>query len=228
MVGVLNAAKVVKLQRDDLLRESMLRCDVLVADGQAVVWAGKVVGQPLPERVAGIDLFEALLALADREGHRVFLLGARREVLDRVVTVIGDRWPGVVVAGHRDGYFAHEQSGEVAAEIAGSGADMLFLGMSTPRKEIFLGTYADALGVPVLHGVGGSFDVLAGITRRAPLGWQRCGMEWAYRLIQEPRRMWRRYLTTNTLFLWALARERVRPQSPYVLDDAGSHVGATS
>jgi N-acetylglucosaminyldiphosphoundecaprenol N-acetyl-beta-D-mannosaminyltransferase len=92
---------------------------------------------------------------------------------------------------------------------------MLFLGITTPKKEIFLGQYADLLGVPVLHGVGGSFDVFAGITRRAPASWQRLGLEWAYRLVQEPRRLWRRYLVTNTTFLLLLVRELVRPRRPY-------------
>jgi N-acetylglucosaminyldiphosphoundecaprenol N-acetyl-beta-D-mannosaminyltransferase len=210
LVGVLNAAKVVNLRREEVLRHSLLECDVLLADGQAVVWASRVLGRPLPERVAGIDLFEDLLALADREHLRVYLLGARPEVLDRVVGVVGERWPGAVVVGHRDGYFPDQDSARVAAEIAAAAPDMVFLGMSSPRKETFLGSYAEGLGVPVLHGVGGSFDVLAGVTRRAPQAWQRAGMEWAYRMLQEPRRLGRRYLTTNTLFVLAVLRERAR------------------
>jgi N-acetylglucosaminyldiphosphoundecaprenol N-acetyl-beta-D-mannosaminyltransferase len=97
---------------------------------------------------------------------------------------------------------------------------MLFLGMGTPAKEIFLGRYADGLGVPVLHGVGGSFDVMAGVTRRAPARWQRAGMEWAYRLLQEPRRLWRRYLVTNTAFLFLLLGERIRRRPAYT---TGTH-----
>jgi N-acetylglucosaminyldiphosphoundecaprenol N-acetyl-beta-D-mannosaminyltransferase len=92
---------------------------------------------------------------------------------------------------------------------------MLFLGMTSPKKETFLGKYGDTLGVSVLHGVGGSFDVLAGVTRRAPESWQRLGMEWAYRLVQEPRRMWRRYFRTNSVFLGLLVRERLRPAPAY-------------
>ena len=125
------------------------------------------------------------------------------------------RWPGLRIAGSRDGYFATVEAAAVAADIAGSAADMLFLGMTSPKKEIFLGTYGTSLGVPVLHGVGGSFDILAGLTRRAPLRWQRCGMEWAYRVIQEPRRLWKRYLTTNTQFIFLLLRELVRRRPPY-------------
>ena len=223
LIGVLNAAKVVKLGRDVFLRDSLLECDVLLADGQSVVWAARVLGRPLPERVAGIDVFEALLGLADREHRRVYLLGARPEVLDRLLETIAARWPGAAVAGSRDGYFADSESAQVAAEVAASGADMLFLGMTTPKKEIFLGTHGPTMGVPVMHGVGGSFDVLAGVTRRAPLRWQRMGLEWAYRLRQEPRRLWRRYLVTNTVFLALLVRERLRARPPYL--QPYSHIG---
>ena len=215
LVGVLNAAKVVKLHHDAFLRDSLLECDVLLADGQSVVWASRVLGRPLPERVAGIDLFERLLDLADRDGLRVYLLGARQEVLDRVVAVCAERWPRAVVAGARNGYFGDDEAAGIADDVAAARADLLFLGMTTPKKEIFLGHHADRMGVPVMHGVGGSFDVMAGVTRRAPLLWQKLGMEWAYRLVQEPRRLWRRYLVTNSLFAWMLLRERLHRRPPY-------------
>lgn len=215
LFGVLNAAKVVKLTKDDLLRDSLLEADVLLADGQSVVWASRLLRQPLPERVAGIDLFESLLGLADRDGLRVYLLGAKPEVLARLEKVIAERWPGLVIAGSRDGYFTEEESADVAADIVLAKPHMLFLGITTPKKEIFLGKHGDLLGVPVLHGVGGSFDVFAGVTRRAPVLWQRFGLEWAYRLLQEPRRLWRRYLTTNVTFVGLLARELVKPRPLY-------------
>ena len=215
LIGVVNAAKVVKLKTDGFLRESLLECDLLLADGQSVVSASRMLGKPLPQRVAGIDLFEALLDLADREGLGIYLLGAKPDVLDRLLREIAVRWPGAVVSGSRDGYFDESQADEVARDIAASGADMLFLGMTTPRKEIFLGRYADQLDVPILHGVGGSFDVLAGVTKRAPEAWQQHGMEWAYRVAQEPRRLWRRYLVTNTAFVCLLAAERIHPRHSY-------------
>ncbi|MFC4784716.1 WecB/TagA/CpsF family glycosyltransferase [Nocardioides sp. MAHUQ-72] len=217
LVGVVNAAKIAKLTADAVLRDSLLECDVLVADGQSVVWASHVLRRPLPERVTGIDLFEELLALADRDRLKVYLLGARPDVLERVRREIARRWPGVTVVGARDGYFTDAESAWVADDIAASGADMLFLGMTTPKKEIFLGEHGDRLGVPVMHGVGGSFDVLAGVTRRAPRAWQRVGMEWAYRVAQEPRRLWRRYLVTNCAFIGLVVLELVhrRPAYPH-------------
>jgi N-acetylglucosaminyldiphosphoundecaprenol N-acetyl-beta-D-mannosaminyltransferase len=215
LVGVVNAAKIVKLTADGFLRASLLEADLVLADGQSVVWASRLLRRPLPERVTGIDLFEALLALAAKRGYRVFFLGARPEVLTAMEAQARRRWPGLIVAGRQHGYFPTEQTEQVAEAIRASRPDMLFIGMATPAKELFLGTYADRLGATVLHGVGGSFDVLAGVTERAPEAWQRAGMEWAYRLRQEPRRLWKRYLVTNTAFLLLLLVEAVSPRAPY-------------
>ena len=197
-VGVLNAAKVVNAGRDASLHAAMLSCDVILADGQSLVWASRMLGKPLPERVAGIDLFVNLLQLAHEQHLSVYLLGAAPDVVEKVVAVVGEKYPGARVAGYHDGYYTDEEA--VAAEIAASRPDMLFLGMTSPKKEKFLERYQPTMGVPVTHGVGGSFDILAGVTKRAPESWQRMGMEWAYRLVQEPGRMWKRYLRTNVLF----------------------------
>ena len=213
---MVNAAKVVNLRSDPALRDSLLECDMVLADGQSVVWAGRLLGASLPERVAGIDLFESLLQLADRDSRSIYLLGARPEVVKTLAERITQDYPHLVIAGYRDGYFGDDEAGEIAAEIKASEADMLFLGMVSPKKEIFLGTYGHDLGVSVLHGVGGSFDVLAGVTQRAPESWQRVGMEWAYRLKQEPRRLWKRYVRTNTRFLAQVVVEKFRPTPLWV------------
>jgi N-acetylglucosaminyldiphosphoundecaprenol N-acetyl-beta-D-mannosaminyltransferase len=209
-VGVLNAAKVVAMRRNPQLREAVAECDMILADGQAVVWASRVLGAPLPERVAGIDLFTELLAEAAERGYRVYFLGARPEVLARMMDEVGRRFPGLPVAGARDGYYQAGEEAEVAGDIRQSGADILFMGMSSPRKEVFLSEWGPATGANVIHGVGGSFDVLAGLTRRAPVWWQDHGLEWLYRASQEPVRLGRRYLTTNMSFIALVARERMR------------------
>lgn len=219
LLGVLNAAKVVKLRNDALLRNSLIECDLLVADGQSIVWASKLLGRPLPERIAGIDVFDRLLALAHREGRSVALLGAQPAVLQRLEEVIGERFPGLKIACSHHGYFPPHDAERVAGLIQASGADMLFIGMTSPKKEIFLGTFGSMLNVPVLHGVGGSFDVMAGLTKRAPLAWQRAGMEWAYRLLQEPRRLWWRYLATNTSFIQLTAREMLHPARAFAAEN---------
>jgi N-acetylglucosaminyldiphosphoundecaprenol N-acetyl-beta-D-mannosaminyltransferase len=211
LLGVLNAAKVVNLRRDPMLRAALLDCNLMLADGQSVVWASRLLGRPLPERVAGIDIFEQLLALAHREGRSIYLLGAAPDVLATLERRIAERWPGLVVAGSHHGYFSEAEEPAIAAAIAAARADMLFIGVPSPKKELFLGRFGAGLGVPVLHGVGGSFDVLAGITRRAPPSWQRLGLEWAYRLAQEPGRLWRRYLVTNCAFIALTVREAIRP-----------------
>jgi N-acetylglucosaminyldiphosphoundecaprenol N-acetyl-beta-D-mannosaminyltransferase len=215
LVGVVNAAKMVKLRHDAHLRDSLLEADVLLADGQAVVWAGRLLRRRLPERVAGIDLFERLLAVAAEDGWSVYLLGAQPDVLAQLRDRLTERLPGLKIAGSRDGYFTDAEAADVAADIRDSGADMLFLGMTSPKKENFLGDFGATLNVPVLHGVGGSFDILAGITKRAPVRWQRLGLEWLYRVLQEPGRLWRRYLTTNVTFIALVLRELVRRQPPY-------------
>jgi N-acetylglucosaminyldiphosphoundecaprenol N-acetyl-beta-D-mannosaminyltransferase len=221
LLGVLNAAKIVNLRKDELLRNSLVECDLLLADGQSVVWASKLLRRPLPERVAGIDLFERLLELAHAEGHSVYLLGARPEVLARLQERLRERFPGLSIVGSHHGYFDTQDASLIASEIRESKADMLFLGMVSPRKEIFLGSFGSSLGVTVLHGVGGSFDVLAGYTRRAPSAWQRFGLEWAYRVLQEPRRLWWRYLTTNTTFIFLTMLELIRPADAFRSTKAG-------
>lgn len=205
----INAAKLVSMQRDPKLREIIEECGLVNADGQAVVWASRLLGDPLPERVAGIDLMDELLALAERRGYRVYFLGARREVLDVAVDRLLEKYPELQVAGARDGYFADSEKPEVAAEIRASRPDMLFVAMSSPRKEYFLGTYGPGLGAPFVMGVGGSIDVVAGITRRAPVVLQRLGLEWLFRLLQEPRRMFRRYAVTNWQFIRLVVRARM-------------------
>jgi len=212
-VGVINAAKVMSMRRDAALRESVVGCDLVLADGQSVVWASRVLGAPLPERVAGIDLFLELLAEADREHHRVYFLGAKPQVLSQMLAEVARRWPGLVIAGSKDGYFGTEEQAEVAGRIRDARPDLLFVGMSSPKKEVFLNRWGESTGARVVHGVGGSFDVLAGLTRRAPLWYQRHGLEWLYRAWQEPVRLGRRYLATNMSFISLVALESLRARA---------------
>jgi N-acetylglucosaminyldiphosphoundecaprenol N-acetyl-beta-D-mannosaminyltransferase len=196
---VLNAGKVVQMADDPGLREIIRNCALVNADGISVVWAGRLLGVPIPERVTGIDLMERLLAVAAVEAWPVFFLGARREVLEEFVRVVRQRHPDLPLAGYRHGYFSDDRA--VAEEIAASGARLLFVGISSPRKERFVAENLSRLGPVFAMGVGGSFDVWAGRTRRAPSWMQRIGLEWLYRLLLEPRRMWKRYLIGNVRFL---------------------------
>lgn len=202
----INAAKLVAMRDDPKLFGIIDGCGLVSADGQSVVWASRLLGDPLPERVAGIDLMEALIALSERRGYRVYFLGARAEVLEAALARLREKYPQLHVAGARDGYFADDEAQEVCDAVAASRPDILFVAMSSPRKEYFLGEFGPALGAPFVMGVGGSIDVVAGITRRAPVAWQRLGLEWLYRLLQEPKRMFRRYAVTNTRFIGLVAR----------------------
>lgn len=204
----LNAAKIVSLRTDLELRAIVAGSELVTADGQAVVWASRLLRDPLPERVAGIDLMNELFALAERCGYRVYLLGATEETLGRATKRLLARHPDLRIAGSHHGYFADEDSTAICAQIKASRPDLLFVAMSSPRKEYWLRKYGRGLGVPVIMGVGGALDVTAGDVRRAPRAAQAIGLEWAYRLVQEPRRLWRRYLVTNTRFIALVARER--------------------
>ena len=205
-----NAAKLVSMRRDFTLREITAGCALVTADGQAVVWAARLLGDPLPGRVAGIDLMNRLFALGEESGYSVYILGARAEVLEQAVSVIRARHPRLRIAGYRDGYYPDADEESVAAEIRAASPDMLFVAMSSPRKEYFLGEHGAALGVPFVMGVGGSIDVLAGATRRAPVWMQKAGLEWLYRLLQEPRRLLRRYAVTNAIFVALVLRDAAR------------------
>jgi N-acetylglucosaminyldiphosphoundecaprenol N-acetyl-beta-D-mannosaminyltransferase len=203
----INTAKLVALQHDRCLREVIDACEVVNADGQGVVLASRLLGDPLPARVAGIDLMHRLLALAEEREYRVFVLGARKQVLERAVRRLCERYPRLIVAGYRDGYFSEDETASVCTQIRSLRADILFVAISSPQKEYFLGAHGPSLGVPFAMGVGGAIDVVAGVTRRAPRVVQRVGLEWLFRLLQEPRRLARRYVITNAELLLLLGRE---------------------
>jgi N-acetylglucosaminyldiphosphoundecaprenol N-acetyl-beta-D-mannosaminyltransferase len=203
----INTAKLVYMRDDPALQAVIAACGLVNADGQGVVWASRMLGDPLPARVAGIDLMHELIALAEQRGWRVYFLGARPEVLETALDRIREEHPALAVAGARDGYFDDAEAEQVAAEIRAARAQIVFVAMSSPRKELFLGEHGPALGAPFVMGVGGAIDVVAGVTRRAPLAWQRLGFEWLYRLLQEPRRMFRRYAVTNARLAWLVARQ---------------------
>lgn len=205
---VVNAAKMVHMQRDKELHDSVVNSDIINPDGQAVVWASKFLGQPLPERVAGIDLMQNLVKLAYEKNYKVFFFGAKEEVVKGVVDRYSQIYSADIIAGYRNGYFKREEEESIARQIADSKADILFVAISSPTKEIFLNTYKDIINTPFIMGVGGSFDVVAGKVTRAPLWMQNAGLEWFYRFLQEPRRMWKRYLYTNSMFLWLVLKER--------------------
>jgi N-acetylglucosaminyldiphosphoundecaprenol N-acetyl-beta-D-mannosaminyltransferase len=202
---VLNAAKVVDLRRNRALAEAITQCDVVNADGMSIGWASRLLRCELPERVPGVDLMQRLVAVAEEDGHSVFFLGGRSDVVKRVVGVMQARHPRLKVAGYHDGFWHHDD--EVINAVRRARPHYLFLALPSPRKELWLKHHLNDLGVPFVMGVGGSFDVLVGDLKRAPRLVQQSGFEWAWRLAQEPRRMWKRYLIGNTMFLALLVQQ---------------------
>ncbi len=195
-----------KYQRDEQLRAAIDGCELATADGQVIVWAARLLGRPLPERVAGIDLMHALLDLSRGEGFRVYLLGARAEVLARAEAEICDLYPGIEIAGRHHGYFGAEGEEDVVESIAAATPDLLSSPSRRPRRSSSSRATVSGCELPFVMGVGGSFDVLAGEKRRAPKWMRSAGLEWFYRLIQEPRRMAGRYVVGNTQFLLLVLR----------------------
>lgn len=207
---VINAGKVVSMTKDKQLYNSVVSCDIINADGQSIVWAARFLGLKLPERVAGIDLMENLIILSHTKGYKCFFLGAKEEVVKKVVEVYSQKYGAGIIAGYRNGYFTRDQEPEIAQKIADSGAQLLFVAITSPKKENFLYEYKDVLNkTNFTMGVGGSFDIVAGLTRRAPKWMQSLGLEWFYRLAQEPGRMWKRYLVGNTRFIIMVLKEKV-------------------
>jgi len=209
---VLNAAKLVYAQKDPCLREAIFKSHIINADGQSIVWGAALLGKRLPERVAGIDLFFRLLREFETNKVPVYFLGARDEVLKKIIDRVSHDYQKLPIAGYRNGYFSPEEEGHICEVINRSKAQALFLGISSPKKEIFLLNNSFRLTPYFRMGVGGSFDILAGDTRRAPKWIQKAGFEWLYRIYQEPGRMWKRYAVTNTLYIYHLITAVLKPR----------------
>ncbi len=209
--GVINAGKVVSMQTDPELYDSVCESDMINADGFGIVWASKKLGRPLPERVAGIDLMQRLIELAGEKGYKIFFFGAKEEVVKQVV----DRYAGEhgkdIIAGYRNGYYDQNEERGIAEMIGSSGADILFVAMSSPKKEYFLHKHQDVLqSVSFIMGVGGSFDVVSGKVKRAPMWMQKLGLEGLARFLQEPKKMWKRFIVDNYKFVMLVLKWRRR------------------
>lgn len=198
---VINASKVNLMQGDPALAEIVNSCPLINADGASIVWAAKKLGVPLTERVTGIDLFLRLVELAQAKDYGIYLFGAKEEVVKKVKGIFESKYPGIRVCGWRNGYFDETDEKEIVADMAASGADMMFVAFSSPKKEYWVKRHLEEVGIPFVMGVGGSFDVVAGVTDRAPKWMQNHSLEWFYRFIQEPARLWKRYLFGNLKFV---------------------------
>lgn len=214
---VINAHKINLMEKDEELRRIVNSCPIINADGASIILASKIMGSPLKERVAGIDLFLNLLSLSEKRGYRIFLLGAREDSVVKAKSKIIESHPRIQIAGYHNGYFDQQEEPEIVDQISRSNSDILFVAFSSPMKERWINRNLSRLNVSFAMGVGGSFDVVAGITSRAPKWAQRMGLEWLVRLVQEPRRLWKRYLIGNIKFLWLTAKSAAKVRrKPYL------------
>ena len=205
-----NVALLMWSRQDRFLHDVYRSCDMVTVDGMAIYYALHLVGTPVRESLAASLMFYPLLERARDKGYGVYLLGAKESVLQDAVRNLQQQYPGLRIVGSRNGYFDIDNAADVAEHIREARPDILLLGMSTPMKERFATKYLEAMNVPVTLGVGGMFDIAAGIATFAPKWIRVLCLEWFYRLVQEPRRMWKRYLTTNIPFLWLVQKELVR------------------
>ena len=204
-ICTVNVAILMMMRSNPELQRFVDRASLVVADGQPLIWASRLQSTQLPERVTGMDLVDELCALSVEEGFGIYFLGARQEVIDAAVGNLSQRHPGLRVSGIADGYFSWDEAPERAHAVRESGAKLLIVGMGVPRQEQFIESQWEELGVPLAIPVAGSFEVMAGTARRV----QRIGMEWSFRLAQDPRRLWKRYLVTNTQFIFHLLKSTV-------------------
>lgn len=207
---VINASKLYLMKNDPKVENIINNCELINADGMSIVWGGNFLGLPIPERVTGFDLFIELLKLSEIKGYRPYFFGATEEVVEEVVTLVENKYPKIEIAGYRNGYFSEDESEKIAEDISLSNADILFVAFSSPMKELWVNKYLQKTNVPFAMGVGGSFDVIAGKTQRAPKWMQKAGLEWFYRFLQEPKRMFKRNVISNSSFIYRIFKEKIK------------------
>ncbi|ENZ5663376.1 WecB/TagA/CpsF family glycosyltransferase [Enterococcus hirae] len=200
LLGI-NADKVNGLYADEYYTQIVKKAEIINADGASVVLASRFLNSPLPERVAGIDLMQHLLATAVKNNFSVYFLGAKSEVLEKMISELNIKYPGLLIAGSRNGYFSKEEWKEVAQDIEHSKADLVFIGITSPLKEYLVDYFLKEGIQAVFMGVGGSFDVLSGKIKRAPQWMQKANLEWLFRVYQEPKRLMKRYFVGNFKFI---------------------------
>lgn len=213
-ISTLNAALLVWAQRDSFLKETYLKANLVTVDSTVVYYALKLLGTPIPEPLEACHIMFQFIKRNYKKGYRFYFLGAKPEIIKKAVEKLQTDYIGIQIAGYHHGYFNPDTALEIAKEIKRIRPDCLFVGMSSPLKEVFLKKHLLDMQVPISLGVGGGIDILAGQYRWAPAWIRRLGLAWVYRLLSEPRRMWKRYLITNTIFLWLFFKSWTRKILP--------------
>ncbi len=208
LVGV-NADKINELNTNNRLKQIVNSCGIINADGASVILASKFLGKPLPERVAGIDLMEHLIKLSEQKGYSIYLLGAKQEVVEKTAQVLKKKYQNIKIVGIHNGYFNESDWPQISEEIKVKNPNFIFVGITSPLKEYLVEYLQNDGNDGVFMGVGGSFDVISGEIPRAPKWIQKINMEWMFRVIHEPKRLFKRYFIGNWKFIKSVLWERI-------------------
>jgi N-acetylglucosaminyldiphosphoundecaprenol N-acetyl-beta-D-mannosaminyltransferase len=212
LVTYLNAHTVNVYFSDPEYARIIDRANIVYADGQAVVWASRFLGDPLPERVSAADFFVSFCQRCADEGLSLFLLGSRPGVAEGAQRKLQDRVKGLRIVGTQHGHFQRADNAAVVERIRAARPDVLIIGMGVPRQEKWTAENLERLGVPVGWCVGALFEYVSGTRRHAPHWMRRAGLEWLFRLVQEPGRLWQRYLIGNLQFVIRVLRHKIAPK----------------
>ena len=207
-----NVDVLVQLQTDPDFRRIFYDAALILPDGLPLLWVANFLGTPLKAKVSGSDLFVEFCAFAAQKGYKVYFMGAMPGVAAEAAQRLTKRYPGLQVAGTHSPSFGFEKNeaecADIVQKIRAAAPDVLFLGLGSPKQEKWADRFKEQLGVPVMIGVGISFDYVAGTVKRAPLWMQNIGFEWLFRLCMEPRRLWKRYLLNDPKFFWYVLRQK--------------------
>ncbi len=209
LMGV-NADKINEVNQNERMKQIVNSCGIINADGVSVVMASKFLKKPLPERVAGVDLMQSLVELSEKKGYSIYLLGAKQEVVEKTADVLKNKHKNLRVAGIHNGYFKEENWKDISDELCQKKPDFVFVGITSPLKEYLIEYLQENGNNCVFMGVGGSFDVISGNISRAPLWMQKANLEWLYRVMQEPKRLFKRYFIGNFKFIKAIVWEKLK------------------
>ena len=203
-IVAVNPEKLIAANKDENVKQLINSATYQIPDGIGVVLASKLKGGRITSRVTGIDMMERLIELSAKKGYRVFLYGAKEEVVKKAKENLEAKYPGLQIVGYSNGYVNDYDS--LVKKINESNADILFVALGSPRQELWIKTYINDLNVKVMQGVGGSFDVFAGHVKRAPKLFRNLGLEWFYRLVTDPKRFKRQLALPK--FLWKVLWEK--------------------